>query len=91
MFRPIIKRLCHHRSNNIVYLPKPCNPLVECESKFITPYVEKEKEKSHVPVEETKVFIENHSLIHSQTKYLPIQIQYFDNNKICKVTIHLSD
>jgi len=89
MFRPIIKRLCHHHTKDIVCLPKPCNPLVECETKFITPYVE--KEKNHVPVEETKIFIENHSLIHSQTKYLPIQIQYFYNNKICKVTIHLSD
>jgi len=88
MFRPILKRLCHHRTNNILYLPKPCNPLVECESKCSTPYVE--KEKNPFPVEETKVFIENHSLIHSQTKYLPIQIQYFDNNKICKVTIHFS-
>jgi hypothetical protein len=88
MFRPILKRLCHHRTKDIVYLPKPLNPLVECETKFITPYVE--KEKSHVPVEETKIFIENHSLIHSQTKYLPIQIQYFYNNKICKVTIHFS-
>jgi hypothetical protein len=88
MFRPIIKRLCHHHTKDIVCLPKPCNPLVECENKFITPYVE--KEKSPVPVEETKIFIENHSLIHSQTKYLPIQIQYFYNNKICKVTIHFS-
>jgi hypothetical protein len=79
MFRPIIKRLCHHHTKDIVCLPKPCNPLVECETKFITPYVE-----------ETKIFIENYSLIHSQTKYLPIQIQYFYNNKICKVTIHFS-
>jgi hypothetical protein len=86
MFRPLIKRFCHHHSNNILYLPKKCNPLVECETKCITPYVE----KSQTPlVEETKVFIENYSLIHSQNKYLPIQIQYYDKNTICKITVEI--
>lgn len=88
MLRPIIKRLCHHHTKDIVCLPKPCNPLVECETKFITPYVE----KNITPiVEETKIFIENYSLIHTQNKYLPIQIQYMIDNKIYKVFVHLSN
>lgn len=87
MFRPLIKRLCHNRTKDILYLPKHCNPLVECESKCSTPPIE----TSITPIiEETKIYIENYTLIHSQNKYLPIQIQYLDNNKICKVYIHLS-
>jgi len=30
----IIRRFCHHHSRDILYTPKPCNPLVECESKY---------------------------------------------------------
>lgn len=85
MFRTIIKRFCHHHSKNILYLPKPCNPLVECESKYIKTPIEETKENK-----ETKIYVENYKLVHSQNKYLPIEIQYFDNKKMCKVTIFLS-
>jgi len=87
MFRQIIKRFCHHRDKNIAHFLTPCNPLVECEKKCNTSYQENAKPPC---IEETKIFVENHTLIHSQSKYLPIQIQYFDNNKIYKVLIHLT-
>jgi hypothetical protein len=90
MFRPVLKRFCHHHSKNILYVPKLPNPLVECESKSITPYVEPPKKCVPV-VEETKIFVGNSTLVHSQNKYLPIEVTYFFNNKICKVSIHLYD
>ena len=88
MFRPLIKRLCHHYTKDIVYLPKHSNPLIECESKCSTPFIE----KNITPiVEETKIYVDNNSFIHSQNKYLPIQIQYMIDNKIYKIFIHLSN
>jgi len=89
MFRPLLKRFCHHHSKSILYVPKLSNPLVECESKSVEPYLE--TSKACVPVvEETKIFVGNNNLIHSQSKYLPIEVTYFFNNKICKVSIDLS-
>lgn len=82
MFGRILKRFCHHRDTNIAPFLTPCNPLVECEKICNT---------KPPDIEETKIFIDNHTLIHSQFKYLPIQIQYVDNNnKIHKVLIHLT-
>lgn len=88
MFGQILKRFCHHRDANIAQFLRPCNPLVECEKKCNNPYLENTKPPH---IEETKIFIENGTLIHSQSKYLPIQIQYVDNNnKIHKILIHLT-
>jgi hypothetical protein len=65
--------------------------LVECESKHIKPLIEEKKEnKESIENKETKIYVENYKLVHSQNKYLPIEIQYFDNTKMCKVTIYLS-
>jgi hypothetical protein len=88
MFGRILKRFCHHHDKNIAQFLRPCNPLVECEKTCNTTYVKNTK-PSHI--EETKIFIENHILVHSQSKYLPIQIQYLDNNnKIHKILFHLT-
>ena len=88
MFRRILKRFCHHRDKNIEQFLIPCNPLVECEKKCNTSYKENTKPLCR---EETKIFIENHTLVHSQSRYLPIQIQYVDNNnKIHKILVHLT-
>uniref|UniRef100_A0A6C0HBT8 Uncharacterized protein n=1 Tax=viral metagenome TaxID=1070528 RepID=A0A6C0HBT8_9ZZZZ len=88
MFGRILKRFCHHRDTNIAQFLTPYNPLVECEKKCNHPYVENTKPPH---IEETKIFIENGTFIHSQSKYLPIQIQYVDNNhKIHKILIHLT-
>jgi hypothetical protein len=46
MFSTLIKRFCHHHSKNILYLPKPCNALVECECKHIKPLIEEKKENN---------------------------------------------
>ena len=84
----ITKRFCHHHSRNILYLPKQCNPLVECESKSKSPYVE----TMITPVvEETKIYINNKHLIHGQQTLLPIQIQYYDKNTICKITVEITN
>jgi len=89
MFGRILKRFCHHHDKNIAPFLRPCNPLVECEKICNTSYKEQNTKLPHI--EETKIFIDNHTLIHSQFKYLPIQIQYVDkNNKIHKVLIHLT-
>ena len=91
MFGRILKRFCHHRDTNIAPFLKPCNPLVECEKQYNKSCLENSKHTKLPHIEETKIFIDNHTLIHSQFKYLPIQIQYVDNNnKIHKVLIHLT-
>ena len=87
MFGQIIKRFCHHHDKNITSFLRNCNPLIECEKKCNTTHLEKNIKQPYI--EETKIYIENGTLIHSQSKYLPIQIQYVDNNnKIHKVLIH---
>jgi len=77
----ITKRLCHHHSRSIVPItPVFSNPLVECEGKI--------KKQN---IKETNIFIDNnYKLVHSEEKLLPIQIHYYNNNKLCKITIHLS-
>ena len=78
----IIKRSCHNHSRSILYLPKPTNPLVECESN--------NNINSNTPcVKETKIFIDDNKYIHGQQKLLPIQIQYYDKNTICKITVEI--
>lgn len=76
----IIKRSCHHHSRSILYLPKPSNPLVECEGK---------SNCKTSCIKETKIYINDKHLIHSQQKLLPIQIQYYDKNTICKITVEI--
>lgn len=89
MFGRILKRFCHHRDTNIAPFLRPCNPLVECEKICNTSY--KEQNTKPPCITETNVFVENHTLIHSESKYLPIQIQYVDNNnKIYKILVHLT-
>ena len=81
----ITKRLCHHHSRSILYLPKPTNPLVECEDIII-----KKPQTSVTPyIKETKIFIDDNKYIHGQQKLLPIQIQYYDKNTICKITVEI--
>ena len=80
----ITKRLCHNHSRSILYLPKPCNPLVECED------IIKKTQTSVTPyTKETKIFIDDNKYIHGQQKLLPIQIQYYDKNTICKITVEI--
>lgn len=89
MFGRILKRFCHHHDKNVAPFLRQCNPLVECEKQYKRTCLEKNTKPPHI--EETKIFIDNHTLIHSQFKYLPIQIQYVDNNnKIHKILIHLT-
>jgi hypothetical protein len=64
----IIRRFCHHHSKDILHTPKPCNPLVECESKY---KCIKKEEKIQ------------------QTKTLPIEIQYYNNNILYKILIEI--
>ena len=90
MFGRILKRFCHHHDKNIAPFLRQSNPLVECEKQYKKTCLENIKNTKQPHIEETKIFVENHILIHSQSKYLPIQIQYFDNNKIYKVLIHLT-
>lgn len=88
MFGRILKRFCHRRDKYIMQLPNACNPLVECEKT----YNKRDLENNKPPgITETSIFIENGTFIHSQSKYLPIQIQYLDNNnKIHKILVHLT-
>lgn len=88
MFGRILKRFCHHRDKCITQLPNASNPLVECEKT----YNKRDLENNKPPgITETSIFIENGTFIHSQSKYLPIQIQYVDNNnKIHKILVHLT-
>jgi len=78
----IIKRSCHHHSRSILYLPKPTNPLVECESNSNI-------NSNTQGVKETKIYINDNNLIHSQDKLLPVKINYFDKNNICKITVEI--
>jgi hypothetical protein len=78
----IIKRFCHNHSRGMLYLPKPTNPLVECEGKS--------KSNCNTPcVKETKIYINDNNLIHGQQTLLPVQIQYYDKNTICKITVEI--
>jgi len=72
MFGRILKRYCHDRDTNIAKFLKPYNPLVECEKAYTIPHFENTNPPS---IENTRIFIENHSLIHHQINCLPIQIQ----------------
>lgn len=63
-----------------VYLHKQTNQLVECDSNIIL-------EKPFV--KETKIYINDNNLIHSQYKLLPVRIHYFDKNTICKITVEI--
>lgn len=77
-----IKRSCHNHSRSILYLPKPTNPLVECESN--------NNINSNTPcVKETKIYINDNNLIHNQHQLLPVKIHYFDKNTICKITVEI--
>jgi hypothetical protein len=65
-----------------LYLPKPTNPLVECED------IIKKPQTCKTPyTKETKIFIDDNKYIHGQQKLLPIHIQYYDKNTICKITV----
>ena len=80
----ITKRLCHNHSRSILYLPKPTNPLVECED------IIKKPQTCKTPyTKETKIYINDNNLIHSQQQLLPLRIQYYDKNTICKITVEI--
>lgn len=62
------------------YLHKPTNAIIQCES----------KSKSNTSsAKDTKIYIDDKHLIHSQDKLLPIKIHYFDKNTICKITVEI--
>lgn len=73
----LLKRFCSHMS--ITEIPRKMNPLVECETfrhKLVkTPEIHK--------------YLDNYKIA-NEFKPLPIQIGYFENNKMCKITIHLT-
>ena len=73
----LLKRFCSNRS--ITQIPQKMNPLVECESL--------RHEVSKTP--EIHKYLDNYKIV-NEFKPLPIQISYFENNKMCKITIHLT-
>jgi len=77
-FQCLLKRFCSHKS--ITEMPRKMNPLVECE----TIRVELSKQTSEI-----HKYLDNSKIFNGFTP-LPIQIGYFENNKMCKITIHLT-
>jgi hypothetical protein len=73
----LLKRFCSHKS--ITEIPRKMNPLVECET---------QRHKLINPLEIHK-YLDNYKIF-NEFKPLPIQISYFENNKMCKITIHLT-
>ena len=74
----LLKRFCSHRS--ITEMPRKMNPLVECET--LRHELRKKSPEIHK-------YSDNHKIFNEFTQ-LPIQIGYFENNKMYKITIHLS-
>ena len=70
-YQNIIKRFCHHYSRDIFSMPKPSNPLVECENKH---KCTKQNTKQNT-----------NQNTNQNTKTIPVQIQYYKNKKLCTI------
>lgn len=77
-FRSLLKRINYRNSSS---LAKGANPLVECETAV------KNNTCKHVKEIHINKFIDNYRT-YSEIK--PIQIEYFEKDKIYTVIIHLS-